>query len=753
MKLNLKKIAFGTIAFLMASNIFAQGTPSAYTDADLVWKDDFDGKKLNKKNWNYEIHEPGWVNNELQSYGTSTKNTYVKDGCLVIQPIKKENPNGTVSYTSGRVNTMDKHTFTYGRVEARLKVPKGQGYLPAFWMMPNDESFYGQWPKCGEIDIMEVLGHDTPTVYGTLHFGEPHSSAQGSYTLESGNFADEFHVFAVEWEPGEMRFYCDDVNYKTINNWYTKRQGFGEVTFPAPFDQPFYIIFNVAVGGDWPGYPDETTTFGEEAQMVVDYVKVYQKKEYNEDVDKPVIEVSATAADSSGNLLKTTDKDWGFLNFNGGAANYSYKNEVLDIYPIKDASVLHAIQVVNGPIAMIKGSIYRLSFDAYADEARTMIACISAPNAGWVRYLQDTTCKLTTEKQKFVFDFKMLDNSDPTARLEFNCGNQGSLAPIHISNVRLEKTGEIDLSAAGLNLLPDGNMIYNGQFQEGKGRLDKWKIDNKIDAQIKVSNDNGRRELEVTTPEGIGISFGDVNLSQDGLTLPAGKQYVLRFDAYASRNCKMCVRIGNWKEFPALTTKPQHFEYIYSAPKTNEYILEFLLANSGATVYLDNVSFKENSCLLNGEFDSGMAAWELYSHQNADVSAEVVETESGKEAAITINKTGNMDWMIQLKQNNIVLEKGKKYHVSLKAKSDKARTIMWALQRDGSKDDNWIPYSDTIRFNVTPEFQTFEKTFTMENATDEHVIFTISMGAVSDKQIKETHTVVIDSVVVEEVKE
>ena len=148
-----------------------------------------------------------------------------------------------------------------------------------------------------------------------------------------------------------------------------------------------------------------------------------------------------------------------------------------------------------------------------------------------------------------------------------------------------------------------------------------------------------------------------------------------------------------------------------------------------------------------------MAAWELYSHQNADVSAEVVETESGKEAAITINKTGNMDWMIQLKQNNIVLEKGKKYHVSLKAKSDKARTIMWALQRDGSKDDNWIPYSDTIRFNVTPEFQTFEKTFTMENATDEHVIFTISMGAVSDKQIKETHTVVIDSVVVEEVKE
>ena len=753
MKINCKKFAFGIFAFLMSVYTFAQGTPSKYTEEDLVWKDDFDGKKLNSKNWNYEIHEPGWVNNELQSYGNSTKNTYVKDGFLVIQPIKKENADGTVNYTSGRVNTMDKHTFTYGRIEARLKVPKGQGYLPAFWMMPNDESFYGQWPKCGEIDIMEVLGHDTPTVYGTLHFGEPHSSAQGSYTLESGNFADEFHVFAVEWEPGEMRFYCDGVNYKTVNDWYTKRQGFGEVTFPAPFDQPFYIIFNVAVGGDWPGYPDETTGFGEEAQMVVDYVKVYQKKEYNDDIDKPVVEIAAVQGDGSGNMISMDQNKWGFLKFQGGSANFEVKNNELGIYPLTDGPVLHAVQVIQGPVPLVKGTIYRYSFDAYADENRPMIACISAPNNGWIRYLQDTSCNLTTKKQHFSWEFKMLDNTDPTARIEFNCGNQGSLSPIHISNVRLEKIGEIDLSAAGLNLLPDGNMIYNGQFQEGKGRLDKWKVDNKIDAKVSVSNDNGRRELEVVTPEGIGISFGDVTLSQDGLALPKGKQYVLRFDAYASKNCKMGVRLGTWKEYPALTTKKQHFEYLFSAPKTNEYILEFLLANSGSTVYLDNVSFKENSCLLNGEFDSGMAAWELYSHQNADCAVEIAEAEDkNKSAQVTINKTGNMDWMIQLKQNNIVLEKGKKYHVSLKAKSTMPRKIMWALQRDGSKDDNWIPYSDTIKLDVGPELKTYEHTFTMNSNTDEHVIFTISMGAVSDKQIKETHTIEIDSVVVEEVK-
>ena len=153
---NTKFLIAAVSAFAVLASAYSIGSPksSIYSDDDLVWMDDFDGKKLNSKNWNYEIHEPGWVNNELQSYVESSKNTYVKDGYLIIQAIK----NGS-KYTSGRINTAGKHEFTYGRFEARLKVPKGQGFLPAFWMMPADESFYGQWPKCGEIDIMEVLGN------------------------------------------------------------------------------------------------------------------------------------------------------------------------------------------------------------------------------------------------------------------------------------------------------------------------------------------------------------------------------------------------------------------------------------------------------------------------------------------------------------------------------------------------------------------------------------------------------------------
>ena len=747
------KITKITMAFLlgaaMASPLLAQGTPSKYTEEDLVWKDDFNGKKLNGKNWNYETHEPGWVNNELQSYGKSNKNTYVKDGCLVIQPIKTENKDGTVSYTSGRVNTQGKHIFTYGRIEARLKVPKGQGYLPAFWMMPEDESFYGQWPKCGEIDIMEVLGHDTSTLYGTLHFGEPHNQQQGTYTLESGNFCDSFHEFAVEWEPGEMRFYCDGVNYKTINDWYTRRPGFEDVTFPAPFDQPFYIILNVAVGGDWPGYPDETTGFGEEAQMVVDYVKVYQKKEYNEDVDKPEAPTAESVSDSSGNMVSSREDKWGFLNFQGGSATYSAKDGKLDITPVSDGPVLHAIQVVQGPMPLVKGSIYRYSFDASADEERTIVACISAPNNGWIRYLPDATISLTPQKKHFTWDFKMLEFTDPTARIEFNCGNQNSLAPIHISNIRLEKIGEVDLSSAGLNLLPDGNLIHNGQFQEGKGRLAHWKVDTKIDAEVKVTNDNGRRELMVKNPD-VMATYSDVTIEQDGMVLPKGKQYIICFDAYASEPCEIGVHFGKLKEYPSLKKKKQHFEYIYTIPATNDYSFKMSLANRGVTVYVDNISIKENSALINGAFTSGMAAWELYAHQNSKATVEVEEIEGNKQAVLSIDNTGNLDWMIQLKQSNILLEKGKEYHVSLKAKSTMDRTIMWALQRDGSKDDNWIPYSGTQKMKVSSDWQTFEHSFTMKSSTDKAVIFTISMGAVDGKQIGDFHKIMIDDIVIEE---
>ena len=152
----------------------------SYEGYELVWMDDFDGDTLNREDWNVELHEPGWVNKELQEYVDSADNIQVKDSNLYLIPIQTKKEDGTYYYTSGRVNTQGKHDFKYGLFEARLRVPRGKGYLPAFWMMPLDEDYYGQWPKCGEIDCMEILGDKLDTVHGTIHFGEPHEQRQGS---------------------------------------------------------------------------------------------------------------------------------------------------------------------------------------------------------------------------------------------------------------------------------------------------------------------------------------------------------------------------------------------------------------------------------------------------------------------------------------------------------------------------------------------------------------------------------------------
>lgn len=278
----------GKIVMAKRNNAMASEAVQGYR---LIWEDDFDGDTLNRENWSFERHEPGWVNAELQEYVDSEENTYVRDGLLYIRPTERLDESGNAiyeerdgkrykTYFSGRINTQGKHEFTYGRFEARAKVPKGKGFLPAFWMMPTDEEYYGQWPKCGEIDIMEVLGDQLSKSYGTLHFGEPHEQRQGTYTLpeKTADFGSDFHVFACEWDPGEIRFYVDNQFFYKTSDWFTRRPGAEKAAYPAPYDQPFYIILNLAVGGSWVGYPDNDAVFGENAQFVVDYVRVYEKE-------------------------------------------------------------------------------------------------------------------------------------------------------------------------------------------------------------------------------------------------------------------------------------------------------------------------------------------------------------------------------------------------------------------------------------------------------------------------------------------
>ena len=412
----------------------------------LVWNDEFDTDELSEDDWNMEVHEPGWVNHELQEYIASTDYVYVKDGELVIQPVKKEE-DGKVSYASGRINTQNKHDLKYGWFEARIKVPEGKGFLPAFWMMPQDESFYGQWPKCGEIDIMEVLGSGTNTLYGTLHYGEPHEQQQGMYNLTDGDFASDYHVFAVEYDPGLIRWYVAGKQYFEADNWFTKVEGEEEKPYPAPFNQPFHVILNVAVGGDWPGSPDDTTVFDDRAAMKVDYVRMFQKDSYDENVEKPVEVLSMRQADETGNFVYnsafededlTDDENWKFLLFNGGEGSARIEDGEIIITSTNEGTEEYSVQLVQPDMPMEKGKSYHFSFEAYAEEDRNMKAAVTAPDVNWIRYFPDTSVELGPDWKTYEFEFDMNDENDDNGRVEFNMGNQGSTATIHIRNVRLE---------------------------------------------------------------------------------------------------------------------------------------------------------------------------------------------------------------------------------------------------------------------------------------------------------------------------
>lgn len=269
-----------------AENADAQASDSDIPQLEgyeLLWNDEFDGTEMNMDIWDYDPHEPGWTNNELQEYTVGTENVFVRDGKLVLKAIKTTDENGNDYYTSGKVKTQGKKDFMYGKVVARAKVPEGKGLWPAIWMMPTDEGYYGQWPKCGEIDIMEVLGNQTSIAYSTIHYGEPHAEQQGKLQLTDTTFADDFHDYSVEWEPGEMRFYIDTELVLTAKDWFTAVPGEDNKPYPAPFDQPFYVQMNLAVGGNWPGNPDETTNF-DNAEFEIDYVRVYQKPEHKSDL-------------------------------------------------------------------------------------------------------------------------------------------------------------------------------------------------------------------------------------------------------------------------------------------------------------------------------------------------------------------------------------------------------------------------------------------------------------------------------------
>lgn len=255
---------------------FSTATPLVAADGDwrLVWEDGFDGPTLDWSKWEIEVNAFGGGNHELQLYTDRSENVRIEDGRLVIEARHDHaGVSGTVrEYSSGRIRSKRRGDWTYGRFEIRARLPRGRGLWPAIWMLPSDDR-YGTWAASGEIDIMEFKGQEPDVLWGTLHYGAswPDNRHSGTQLRRPGtDFSADYHVYALEWEPGTIRWLLDGEEWQTQSKWESTG---GE--YPAPFDHPYHLVLNLAVGGEFLGPPDATTPFP--ARFEVDWVKVFQR--------------------------------------------------------------------------------------------------------------------------------------------------------------------------------------------------------------------------------------------------------------------------------------------------------------------------------------------------------------------------------------------------------------------------------------------------------------------------------------------
>lgn len=574
----------------------AENSEDAYVDKldrsgegfKLIWNDEFDGDVLDTTKWSYmygtgeEYGLDGWGNSEEQYYTDREENVKVEGGVLKITAVKEERLYEGKRYTSARIRTManDEEALfstTYGRVEARIKMPVGEGLWPAFWMLPVDPSLYNQWAASGEIDIMEARGRLPGQAGGTAHYGKnwPNNVYEGKdYVFKDGTDISDFHLYSMEWEPGVLRWYVDDELYFTLDKWFSQGQGAAEeYAWPAPFDVPFYILLNMAVGGTFDAEANlDNAEFP--ATMAVDFVRVYEKESGYEAVTKeaevddrntvayeeyassytdgqfivdPAFETMNTEViRDTDNGIVPDSKDWFFAvgNFGGEAtacveeidgtafANFNITN---------GGNQTYSVQLIQH-LPIIQGYTYEISFDAKGDANQSIIVSPSGDgDNSWVKYAS-FGASLTEEVQTFTYTFKMNSASDPTARLEFNMGN--NTGNIWISNV------QVKLGDGGINFdkaktpLYGGNLIYNGTFDQGSDRLVYWYIDG-MDAVVPdfVVDEAGEkyygRMVELT-------ATGEApSIYQTGIQVVAQKNYLMTFELKGEADVPVTVELTN----------------------------------------------------------------------------------------------------------------------------------------------------------------------------------------------------------------
>lgn len=379
---------------LQRLNDFILGKPVTSSGYTLIWSDEFDGESLDTEKWSFELGNwktdskgnyitNGWGNNEQEFY--TDKNTAITDGVLTIAA-RKENytdpVQGSYEYTSARLSSQYKFSTCGGRIEVRARCDSGKSLWPAIWLLPED-SVYGGWAASGEIDIMEGWGSTPEKVCGTIHFGDvwPNNTyLTADYNFATGDSAENWHTYAVEWDSNEMRWFVDDDLYSTQTEWYSVNRA-----YPAPFDQNFYILLNLAVGGHFDGidgiYADPATFADGEKHFDIDYVRVYKK---NGDSFAPTPQTSAALS------LYREGAEAGLTNKDGCSVVHI---STLGDKPYSVMGLLEGQHVA-------AGEEHTLSFTAQSTIERQIT--VTVEDAQYERYL-DETIIVGTEPADFTF--------------------------------------------------------------------------------------------------------------------------------------------------------------------------------------------------------------------------------------------------------------------------------------------------------------------------------------------------------------
>lgn len=400
----------------------------------IVWSEEFNSISINDSVWNAETRESGWIKGECQEY-CGDKCIGITDGCLSIRPESVKDAAGEMRYMSGRISTFGKKDFTYGKIMARIKVPKTEGFMTYIRLMPTEGydtgiNDYKEFPLHGQINMVEISGSRTDEAVSGIAFGYPYTMRSGSFHRLNTDFANDFHIFACEWDQDEIIFSCDGKEYYRTSYWFS-RNGEVEEPYPAPFNKPFHVVIGVSVErGN--AYSESSFESGR-AELLVDYVRLYQKPIYNRQVVRParVLSLNPECGDNPvrNNAFYVAEGD---LN-----ANVSFMEDELIITPSFISGVSGETRLIQGGITFKKAEVYEFSFDGRTDEERSIRCIFKSDEEENELVTKPYVINLDTNWQKHRMVFEAPKDFD-SASIVFAI-NAFSKASIHIRNIMLKK--------------------------------------------------------------------------------------------------------------------------------------------------------------------------------------------------------------------------------------------------------------------------------------------------------------------------